>query len=89
MARLDGLEDKLIKEAPSYPSQVDLRVQIAKEYFERTGIQLTDEDVEKLLPIVQSELMMELSLYNSNAVRDKECQIIISDLLSFKPKATI
>lgn len=89
MARLEGNDNSVIKEAPAYPTQVDLKVQIAEDFFKRTGIVMSDEDVEKVLPIVKSELMMELSLYNNNAVRDKNYQIIISDLLSIKPQVTI
>ena len=88
-ARLNGNDGQVIKEAPAYPTQSDLRVRIAEDFYKRNGIELSDEDIDKLLPIVKSELIMELSLYNNNAVRDKNYQIILSDILSIKPKVSI
>ena len=89
MARLEGNDGRVIKEAPAFPNQIELKARIADEFFRSTGQQLAKEDIEKLLPIVKSELMMELSLYNNNAVKDKSYQLVISDLLSIKPKVTI
>ena len=62
---------------------------IAEEYFRREGVQLPPEDVAKLIPIIQDELVIELSMYNNNAVKDKEYQLLLADLMSIKPKNEI
>jgi hypothetical protein len=62
-----------------------MKIEIANEYFERTGNKLTDEEIDMLLPVVNTELFVELSLINPNANKDKEFQNIFADLLASTP----
>ena len=87
--RFLGNEDLVIKEAVAYPNQDDLRANIADEFFRRTGTQLSKEDIDRILPIVKAELFVEISLLNPNAVKSKDYQLVLSDLLSFKPTVGI
>ena len=89
LARLNGDDSKIIKENIAFPSTDVLKNMIAEEYFRREGVQLPPEDVAKLIPIIQDELVIELSMYNNNAVKDKEYQLLLADLMSIKPKNEI
>lgn len=89
VAALEGNEDAIIKESIIIPTQDNLKNQIASEFKKRTGLTMTKAEIDAILPIVNSELFVELSLLNPNAVKDKEHQNLFSDLLAFKPKANI
>lgn len=88
-SRLAGEGDNIIKENLLFPSQADIKDKIAQQFFEEHGIRLSPEDVERILPIVETQLFAELSIVNTNGVRNKADQLIISDQLSFKPIAEL
>lgn len=87
--RINGNESAIIKESLAFPNTQSLKKLIAEEYKRREGIELPEEDLVKLLPIVQEEMVIELSLYNQNAVKDKDYQLLLADLISIKPKSEI
>lgn len=88
-ARLFGKEDNIIKESIIGLDNNDLKKDIAKEYTRRTGETLSTEDIDALLPILETQLYVELSLYNPNTNKDKEHQNRFSDLLAYKPKGAL
>lgn len=89
LERMKGSGDNLIKENLVFPSTEDLKDQIADRYFKEYGIKLPPEDIVKLLPIIENELISELSLNNNAGTRDKADQLIYSDQLAFKPSAEL
>lgn len=89
IAVLNNDEKAIIKESIIIPNQSQLKNEIATEFKKRTGMELSKEEIEMLLPIVNTELFIELSLVNPNAIKDKEHQNLFSDLLSLKPRAEL
>lgn len=90
ITRMTDTDKEILKENLIFPDTRDLKQQIADEFKKTHGITLPPEDIEKLLPLVESELYSELSLNNKgNATINKEYQIFISDSLSLKPNVEI
>ena len=85
ISKISGDEKGIIREGIIFPDLTNMKIEIANEYFERTGNKLTNEEIDMLLPVVNTELFVELSLINPNANKDKEFQNIFADLLASTP----
>lgn len=79
----------IVKESLIYPNMDDIRHEIAETFFERTGQRMTEEDIDAVIPPVLSELVLTLNLADSEGLRTKQDQLIVSDRLSYKPVTDI
>ena len=80
---------RTIKETLTYPSPDTFKNRIAAMYKDQTGITMTPEEVNALIPIIEEELFTSMALGQSKGTRNKADQLSLSDKITNSPIAVI